>query len=347
MNNDKRFIGTFTTEEELFTKIREVKATGVSEDNIYVISKNDDNLQMVRNRTDAEIKTTSDSMLDKFKDFMTGDDHIHALFDDLNVSEAEKERYSEEVNNGKMVLYVDEGEVDTLHRDNSDRYGMNTRSTDPNLGANALNSEDRASSMTGSRTDKLKSTNEKDHLHGNYDHTADNNTKSVNATTPQHNDNLQRTTEHVPETMDLHEERLEVEKDVVKKGEVSLDKNVVEKEIHTDIPVEHEEVTIERRPVDSLSASHNEKDVNTDTAFDDETIRIPVTEEKVEVTKKPVVTEEIVINKKTVTDSQHVDEKLKREEVKIDRKGNTDDVDLKGNTNDRNNKMDDNNKNKF
>ena len=338
MNNDKRFIGTFTTEEELFDKIREVKATGVSDDNIYVLAKNEDHVKMVKSRTDAEIKTTNESWMDKFMDFMTGEDHIHHLFHDLNVSEQEKERYSQELNNGKMVLYVDEGEINVLQRDNSDRYGLNTPSTDPNLGANALAPEDTASYAPSEteNTHSMHTHQEDTHLHGNYQNTTNRENQSVDASVAPHPDHLRHTTEHVPETMELHEERLEVEKDLVQKGEISLDKNVVEKQVHTDIPVEHEEVTIERRPVGYQSDTRSENNGSPNTAFDEETIRIPVTEEKVEVTKKPVVTEEIVINKKTVTDSAHVNESLKREEVDIERSGNTDRVNMKGNPEDRN-----------
>lgn len=52
-------------------------------------------------------------------------------------------------------------------------------------------------------------------------------------------------------------------------------------------------------------------------------IRIPVTEEKIEVTKKPVVTDEIVIGKEKVTNTKTVQDTVKKEDVHIDKDGNS------------------------
>lgn len=129
------------------------------------------------------------------------------------------------------------------------------------------------------------------------------------------------------QTLKLREEQLDVSKDRVQTGEVEVHKEVVEDQQKVNIPVSREEVYIERRDV-------NEAASGTDaTIEDDETIRVPIMEEKVEVTKKPVVSEELVIGKREVTDTEQVVESVKREEAYLDADDDriVDDADLNRN----------------
>ncbi|MFV5938839.1 DUF2382 domain-containing protein [Mammaliicoccus sciuri] len=112
------------------------------------------------------------------------------------------------------------------------------------------------------------------------------------------------------ESVQLHEERLNVDKENVETGEASVDKHVVEEEQEFDVPVEREEVTIERRPV-------NEKVDEDFNANDDDSVHIPLHKERVKVDKENVVSEEIVIKKNKVQDTEHVSEKVRHEEADI------------------------------
>ncbi|MCD8881526.1 DUF2382 domain-containing protein [Mammaliicoccus sciuri] len=112
------------------------------------------------------------------------------------------------------------------------------------------------------------------------------------------------------ESVQLHEERLNVDKENVETGEASVDKHVVEEEQEFDVPVEREEVTIERKPV-------NEKIDEDFNANDDDSVHIPLHEERVKVDKENVVSEEIVIKKNKVQDTEHVSEKVRHEEADI------------------------------
>ncbi|WP_432354323.1 YsnF/AvaK domain-containing protein [Sporosarcina sp. A2] len=322
MNNKKRFVGTFQTETEVISKIRELKATGILDDNVYVIAKDKDDLHMLRSRTDAEVKTPEDSLMDKFMNFLSGEDYIYNLLSDTGLSQAEKDRYTQEIHDGAMLLYVDEGEANTLRNDANSRYSQSDSTNDANL---AEHTQTDALGMAGG----LRSDRDNGSLQGNFDHTADAHTNTVNTEQLRNAGGLNRTIEEVPETMELHEEQLNMDKQYVQTGEVTVEKNVVEEHKSMDIPVEHGEITIERRPVHDALSNRNEENFQGSTAFGEETIRVPVTEERIEVTKKPVVTEEIVINKKRVTETEHVDETLKREEVEVNREGVTDDVTFK------------------
>lgn len=116
------------------------------------------------------------------------------------------------------------------------------------------------------------------------------------------------------QTLKLKEERLQVDKHNVKTGEVDVHKRTVTETKTVDIPVEHEEVVIERRPVrDGETVSDD---------FDSEDIHIPLTEEQVEVTKKPIVSEEVTVHKEKKQDVKHVSEEVEREELDVDTEGN-------------------------
>src|SRR5699024_1659268 len=86
------------------------------------------------------------------------------------------------------------------------------------------------------------------------------------------------TTADDEEAVRLHEERVNVDKENVETGEASVDKHVVEEPEEFDVPVEKEEVTIERRPV-------NEKVDSDFESNEDDSIHVPLHEERVNVDK--------------------------------------------------------------
>lgn len=116
-------------------------------------------------------------------------------------------------------------------------------------------------------------------------------------------------------TLQLREEQLDVNKSTVQSGEVMLSKDVVEEQRSIDVPVTHEEVVIERRSFDNKES---------DTPITSgETIRIPVSEERVDVSKHTVITGEISANKQEVEETRHIEETVKKEEAHIDSTGDT------------------------
>ncbi|MCY9109533.1 YsnF/AvaK domain-containing protein [Bacillus atrophaeus] len=121
-------------------------------------------------------------------------------------------------------------------------------------------------------------------------------------------------------TMPLREEQLKVDKEDIQTGEVEIGKDVKTEQRDMDIPVRHDEIYVERRPVDENTADASP--VN-----DSETIRVPIVEEKLEVTKKPVVTDEVVVGKRTVEENEHISETVKKEEPRLNKEGNARDLD--------------------
>lgn len=137
MESGKRFIGMFHTEQELMAKVQELKIEGYADHQIFVIAKSEEDVKMLQSRTDAEIQTTHESWLDKFMDFMTGEDRVRSMMDDLGFSEEEKAGFYQDVNNGSLLLYVDEGhDINGQHQEVGKQFGMEEPAGDPNLGAN-------------------------------------------------------------------------------------------------------------------------------------------------------------------------------------------------------------------
>lgn len=113
------------------------------------------------------------------------------------------------------------------------------------------------------------------------------------------------------QNIQLYGEVLRVHTDRVSRGEARL-----RKEVHTDtqtveVPVKREELVVERvpvsgeRPADSASFQENE-------------IRIPLSEEQARVEKQPVVREEVRVGKKEVPDTETFNEEVRSEDLKVE-----------------------------
>ncbi|WP_153731672.1 YsnF/AvaK domain-containing protein [Sporosarcina obsidiansis] len=326
--NSKRYMGMYYDETELMNRVQELKNEGWPEENIYVVVKNDEHLTMMRSRTDAEIKSANDSWWDRFMGFISGEDHVHRMVDNLDFGPEETERYYREIDEGGMLLYVDQGEVNRHYMDNTDFYGLNQMSTDVNLGANGLSVTDQEFHTADPYRKNHPLADQHDNELGRVGAEA-----VMDRPTDQtvYHDELDALPDTVSEEerMRLHEERLQVDKYQTERGEVRLQKDVVEEPRSIDVNVVHDEITIERRPVADNDLTVADRFSNDSTVLqeDNETIRIPITEEHVEVTKKPIVTEEIVLKKHQVEEQKTIHESVKREEVHLDKEG---DVNIHG-----------------
>ncbi len=92
-------------------------------------------------------------------------------------------------------------------------------------------------------------------------------------------------------------------------GEVGVRKTVRTDREQIEVPTRHEEVTVERVPVEGEA---------TEAEIGEDEVSIPLTEEEVVVEKRPVAKEEVRIRKDVVEDTEVVEEDVRREEVEID-----------------------------
>jgi len=118
--------------------------------------------------------------------------------------------------------------------------------------------------------------------------------------------------DHDDSTIERREERLTVDKQAEQAGSVRVGKHVEEEVQSVDVPVTREEVTLERRSVDRPASGE---------AFTEDSIDVPVYEERVEVNKEARVVEELDVDKTAYTDTEHVEETVRREEFDIDESG--------------------------
>jgi uncharacterized protein (TIGR02271 family) len=111
----------------------------------------------------------------------------------------------------------------------------------------------------------------------------------------------------------LSEEELSVGKRQVAAGEVGVHKTVETRHVHEEVPLRHEEVEIERRPITDGMVASGRAEITEDE------IRIPLHAEEAVVEKRVVPTEEIVVRKREVETTEMVDTTLRREHAEVDR----------------------------
>lgn len=116
------------------------------------------------------------------------------------------------------------------------------------------------------------------------------------------------------------EERLDVNKERVATGEARLRKYVVTDTETVEVPVEREEVRVERTPISEADAANFNGNIG-----DNDTAEASVTlhEERVNVDKKTVPVEKVNLSKETVKDTETHTEELRKEQIDTD--GITDD----------------------
>jgi uncharacterized protein (TIGR02271 family) len=110
----------------------------------------------------------------------------------------------------------------------------------------------------------------------------------------------------------LIEERLNVSKST-STSEATITKEPVTETKTVEVPVTHEELTVERRPAsESSSSTTTERPVQSKTDT-----KVQLNKEEVQVTKEPYVKEEVVVKKKPVTETRTVSDTVTSEKVDV------------------------------
>ncbi|MDO5671088.1 MAG: PRC and DUF2382 domain-containing protein [Corynebacterium sp.] len=109
------------------------------------------------------------------------------------------------------------------------------------------------------------------------------------------------------------EERLNVDKERVNTGEARLRKYVVHDTETVEVPVEREEVRVERTPIDADDAQAARGG-----QLGDDEASVTLHEERVNVTKETVPVEKVGLQKETVRDTETVTEDVAHEEIEVE-----------------------------
>jgi len=126
-----------------------------------------------------------------------------------------------------------------------------------------------------------------------------------------------------PNTLELLEERLTVNKDRIVAGLVKVGKHVVTEERNVNVDLEEEHANIERTNVNRPTERRiGDIDGN-------ETIEIELEAERAHVNKETYVTEEVNVGKTTERHTETIVDTIQREELDVDNNGNV--IDRDGN----------------
>ncbi|ADL53947.1 YsnF/AvaK domain-containing protein [Clostridium cellulovorans] len=110
-------------------------------------------------------------------------------------------------------------------------------------------------------------------------------------------------------TLKLKEEQLDVVKEWITIGEVNIYRHTFSEEKNFTIPINREELIIEKKNLGSPNPKNN--------YTQEEIIRIPLSEEQIEFSKHKVNLEDISLYIDTLQNTQHIEETLKKEQLKI------------------------------
>jgi len=105
--------------------------------------------------------------------------------------------------------------------------------------------------------------------------------------------------------LQLKEEELDISKEKVQTGEVNIYKEIINEEKTITVSVVREELVIEKQIFNGKEDSQTN------------TIRIPISEEHIEIIKHPVVLENVDIYNKEFQDIKQIESTLKKEKLSI------------------------------
>jgi uncharacterized protein (TIGR02271 family) len=101
--------------------------------------------------------------------------------------------------------------------------------------------------------------------------------------------------------------------------EATITKEPVTEQKTVEVPVTHEEMTVERRPAgETISSTSGQRPVESRTE-----VKVPLKSEEVQVTKQPYVKEEVAVKKKPVTETRSISDEVKSERVRVSGESST------------------------
>jgi len=116
------------------------------------------------------------------------------------------------------------------------------------------------------------------------------------------------------DAMTRSEEELSVGKTTRESGRVRLKKYVVTEEVQQTVPVQREEVRLEREPITDANVG----DATDGPAISEEEHEVTLHEEEVVVEKRAVPKERVSLGKETVTEEETVSEEVRKEQIETE-----------------------------
>lgn len=123
---DREFVLVYS-QEEMLSKVEELKMRGYRENDIHVLVDDDAVLGAVDHRNDLQTHETG-SFGNKFKSLFTGKDTVREEMKKLDLEQRDIDLYQESLENGAILLYTERGAL--RERDNFSSFGDDTRTVD-------------------------------------------------------------------------------------------------------------------------------------------------------------------------------------------------------------------------
>ena len=121
----KEFVGTYYSIDTVFHKIVELTSQGYAESDIYAITQEQDNISMLQGKTDIDLSGgDEDNWMDRFKVFLSGEEPLFHELKKMGFSEEDAQKYTNEVKDGGINLFVDLNTVETDSYTELDRNGQ-------------------------------------------------------------------------------------------------------------------------------------------------------------------------------------------------------------------------------
>jgi len=306
-----RVVAFFEDKDDAYDAIRDLRSAGFTSDQIGLATADDqyDNEYDSTGSPVADVNTSSNvsrdddkSMWQEIKDFFTGSDHdvnkddytdFHTSTSGMNWDNDRSGYYQSGIQRGGAVVTVIGSRIDEA-RGILEKHDADLRESGFDRSSFAgVDLADR--DITGARASD----------------------RDIESTSREHAiDRDQFADRDREQRIQLRGEMLRTYKERVQRGEVRLRKEVVSENQQINVPVEREELVIERVPGSQASA--------TGEIGDDQEIRVPLSEERVRVDKKPVVNEEVRVGKRQVQNTQQVSDTVRHEELRVDKDGDVD-----------------------
>lgn len=122
----KTFVGLFDTEQALLAAVEELDEKGIDPENMYVIARNEEDVDMLRRRTGEDIRSAPSNWLDRFIGYVSGENHVRSMLVEVGFDEADLRRYEAEIKQGKWLLYVDGEPEKSAYEINEERHKAET-----------------------------------------------------------------------------------------------------------------------------------------------------------------------------------------------------------------------------
>ncbi|WP_236636137.1 MULTISPECIES: general stress protein [unclassified Exiguobacterium] len=116
--SNKRFVDTYKDEAALVSKIDQLSQDGYDEKDLYVVTRDKDNVSLVKRNTDAKIEEANASWMQKFAGVAEGEQEVKRALLDLGLADDDVNKAYGDIMDGGYALILDEPDTGFNDGDN-------------------------------------------------------------------------------------------------------------------------------------------------------------------------------------------------------------------------------------